>query len=80
MGMFEIVDRNVLLDNNAVYKIVYSIELSDRIIYYLINVQDFSDLKFCYEVGDNEFEEIRDKEELKTIVRELNRSVNIFIR
>ncbi len=78
--MFRIVNRNVMLDNNAMYKIAYSIEVSDKTVYYMINIHDFSDLKFCYEVGDGEYEEIRDKEELKAIVRELNRSVNMFIR
>jgi len=80
MGRFSIVNKTVLLDNNSIYKIAYSISLSDREIYYLININDFSDLKFCYKIGDDEFEEIRDKDELKTIVRELNKSVNMFIR
>ena len=80
MGRFNIINKTVLLDNNAIYKIVYSISLSDREIFYLININDFSDLKFCYKVGDDEYEEIRDKDELKTIVKELNKSVNMFIR
>lgn len=80
MGNFSIIDKNVLLDNNSLYKIVYSITLSDREVYYLININDFSDLKFCYKVGDDEFEEICDKEELKTIVKELNGNVNMFLR
>ena len=80
MRGFRIINRNVLLDNDSTYKIAYSISLSDKDIYYLINIDDFSDLKFCYMVGDDEFEEIRDKEELKTIVAELNRNVNMFIR
>lgn len=80
MGNFRIIDKNVILDNNGMYKIVYSITLSDKTIYYLININDFSDLKFCSLVGDNEYEEICDKEELKSIVGELNKDVNIFIR
>ena len=80
MGRFSIVNKTVLLDNNSIYKIAYSISLSDREIYYLININDFSDLKFCYKIGDDEFEEIRDKDELKMIVKELNKSVNMFIR
>ena len=80
MMEFEIINRNVLLDNGSTYKIAYSISLSDRNIYYFINVDDFSDIKFCYMVGEDEFEEIRDKEELKTIVEKLNRNVNMFVR
>lgn len=80
MDNFRIIDRMVMLDNNSTYKIVYSISLLDRDVYYLINIDDFSDIKFCYMVDSDEFEEIRDKEELKTIVTELNRSVNMFIR
>lgn len=80
MGKFDIIDRNVELDNGSTYKIVYSISSSNGDVYYLINVNDFSDLKFCYWTGDNEFEEIRDIDKLKDIVGELNESVNIFIR
>ncbi len=80
MGNFSIINKNVMLDNNLIYKIVYCITLEDKDIYYLININDFSDLKFCYLVGHNEFEEIRNKEELKTIVNGLLKSVNTFIR
>ena len=80
MERFRIINKNVLLDNNSIYKIVYSISLSDKEVYYLINVDDFSDIKFCYMYGENEFEEIRDKEELKAITKELSKNVNLFIR
>ena len=80
MDRFKIINKNVMLDNNSIYKIVYSISLSDKEIYYLINVGDFSDIKFCYMYGENEFEEIRDKEELKAITKELCKNVNLFIR
>ena len=80
MKGFRIVNRNVLLDNNETYRIAYSIDMSDSTVYYMINVHDFSDIKFCYVVGDDEFEEIRDKEQLKTIIAALNKNVNLFIR
>ena len=39
--MFDIVDENYEFDNGNTYKIVYSIELDDKKVYYLINVKDF---------------------------------------
>ena len=80
MGYFDIINKCVMLDNNMIYKIVYSISLLDRDIYYLINIKDFSDLKFCYMVGSNEFEEIRDIDELKEIVKKLCKNINIRLR
>lgn len=78
--MFNIVNKNVLLDNNSTYKIMYSINVNDRIVYYLINVDDFSDIKFCYMVSDDEFEEIRSKDELTKIVENLGRGASTFIK
>ena len=78
--MFNIVNRNVLLDNNNTYKIVYSIDMNDRVVYYLVNVNDFSDLKFCYMIDDDTFEEIRSKDELKEIVMNLSRGASVFLK
>ncbi len=80
MKNFRIINKNVLLDNGSTYKIVYSTSLSEQTIFYMINVNDFSDLKFCYGIGDNEFEEVRDVNKIKIIVKELNKYVNIFLR
>ena len=80
IGEFNIIDRNVVLDNDGVYKIPYSITLDDKTIYYLINTNDFSDMKFCYLIGEDELEEILDKEELVPIVEEFNRNINMFLR
>lgn len=77
---FQIVDRNVLFDNNAVYKIAYSITIADKEVFYMVNIDDYSDLKFCYKVSSDEYEEILDREELKIIVKELSKCVNTFIR
>lgn len=78
--MFNIVNKNVLLDNNSTYKIMYSIDVDDRCVYYLINVDDFSDIKFCYMVSEDEFEEIRSKEELTKIVESLGKGVSVFMK
>lgn len=77
---FMIIDRNVMLDNDCVYKISYSITLDDKTIYYLINTNDFSDMKFCYLIGEDELEEILDKEKLVPIIEKFNRDINTFIR
>lgn len=80
MKNFRIINKNVLLDNGSTYKIVYSILLSEQTIFYMINIDDFSDLKFCYGVDDGEFEEIRDIDKIKAIVKEFNKNVNMFLR
>lgn len=78
--MFSIVNKNVLLDNNSTYKIVYSINVNDRVVYYLINIDDFSDIKFCHMTSDDELEEIRSKDELTEIVKSLGKGASIFIK
>ncbi len=78
--MFNIVDKNVLLDNNNTYKIVYSIDINDKIVYYLININDFSDIKFCYMVNDSIFEEVRDRDELTKIIGSFAREAAIFFK
>ncbi len=80
MNIFNIVNKNVLFDNNCVYKIVYSVTVAGREVFYLINVDDYSDLKFCYKVASDKYEEILDKYELKVIVKELLKYVNTFIK
>ena len=81
MRKFNIINKNILFDNNAVYNIAYSITMpDDRDVYYLINVNDFSDIKFCHLVESDEYEEIFDKEELKEIVGELCTCINTFIK
>lgn len=78
--MFSIVNKNVLLDNNSTYKIVYSINVNDRIVYYLINIDDFSDIKFCHMTSDDELEEIRSKDELTEIVKSFGKGASTFIK
>ena len=78
--MFDRVDENYKFDNGNIYKIVYSIELDDKKVYYLVNVKDFGDIKFCYSYDDEIFEEIRDIDVLKNIVSKMGRGAAIFLK
>lgn len=69
--MFELVNKCYKFDNGHTYKIIYSVELDDKKVYYLINVKDFGDIKFCYSYDEDIFEEIRDVEVLKEIVKKM---------
>lgn len=69
--MFEIINKCHKFDNGHTYKIMYSVELDDKKVYYLINVKDFGDIRFCYSYGEDIFEEIRDVEVLKDVVKKM---------
>lgn len=78
--MINVVNKCVLLDNNNTYKIAYSITLEEVEVFYLINVKDISDIKFCYKIDDETFEEIRDKDILADVVDELTRGATLFYK
>lgn len=78
--MFEIINKCHKFDNGHTYKIMYSVELDDKKVYYLINVKDFGDIKFCYSYDDEIFEEIRDIDVLKNIVSKMGRGAAIFLK
>ena len=78
--MFDIINKNYKFDNGNTYKIVYSIELDDKKVYYLINIKDFSDIKFCYSYDEEIFEEIKDIGVLKVIVSKMGRGAAIFLK
>ena len=67
-----------LLDNDG--DGVYSIELDDKKVYYLVNVKDFGDIKFCYSYDNEIFEEIRDIEVLKDVVNKMSREAAVFLK
>ena len=53
--------RDILtLDDNNEYVVVSKISYEDKIYYYLVDKKDNSNLKFCYEKGDN-LVELNDK-------------------
>lgn len=78
--MFSIINKCVLLDNNNVYKIMYSIDLNDRRVFYLINIKDIADIKFCYMIDDDTFEEIRSKDELVEVVNKMTEGATLFFK
>ena len=78
--MFDIINKNYKFDNGNTYKIVYSIELDDKKVYYLVNVKDFGDIKFCYSYDNEMFEEIRDIEVLKDVVSKMGRGAAVFLK
>ncbi len=78
--MFNVVDKNYKFDNGNTYKIVYSIELDDQMIYYLININDFSDFKFCHSYEEIIFEEIKDTEVLKKVIDVMSKGAAVFLK
>lgn len=78
--MFKVINKCYKFDDENIYKIIYSIELDDKKVYYLVNVKDFGDIKFCYSYDDEIFEEIRDIEVLKDVVSKMGRGAAIFLK
>lgn len=78
--MFDIVNKSYKFDNGNTYNIVYSVELDDKKIYYLINVKDFGDIKFCYSYDEETFEEIKDIEVLKKVVDKMARGAAVVLK
>ena len=78
--MFEIINKCYKFDNGNTYNVIYSIELNDKKVYYLINVKDFGDIKFCYSYDEEIYEEIKDVEVLKEVVNKMARGAAIYLK
>ena len=78
--MFEIINKCYKFDNGNTYNVIYSIELNDKKVYYLINVKDFGDIKFCYSYDEEIYEEIKDIEVLKEVVNKMARGAAIYLK
>lgn len=78
--MLGIVDENYKFDNGCIYKIVYMVNMDDKNIYYLINVDDITDIKFCYLEGADEYIEIRDIEEFKKVISRVRRDFALIYK
>ena len=78
--MFEIINKCYKFDDENIYKIIYSIELDDKKVYYLINIKDFGDIKFCYSYDEEIYEEIKDIEVLKEVVNKMSREAAVFLQ
>ena len=78
--MFEVVNKNYKFDNGNTYNVAYSIELNDKKVYYLINIKDFGDIKFCYSYDGEIYEEIKDIEVLKEIVSKMGKAAATLLK
>ena len=60
--MFEIINKCYKFDNGHTYKIMYSVELDDKKVFYLINVKDFLSVSKPFTKVSKTFSTIRHDE------------------
>ena len=76
----EYYNKIIITEDNKEYQVIWVSNINSQKCLYILNVNDYSDILFAKVIDNNALDIIIDKEEIISLVRIMNKEMNLFLR